>query len=120
MRLARQEIAIWDGVLACSPHLDDQVRTTAYAEAVAALAADGTSGVRSPHQATVVAEAAMLAAARVQVSHDGSAEVPVRAGTLESISKPHLMVLLSRALSSSPIVAQARRQAAARMATSHD
>jgi hypothetical protein len=119
VRLARQEIAIWDGVLACSPYLDDQVRTTAYAEAVASLAADGTSGVRSPHQATVVAEAAMLAAARVQVSHDARAEVPARAGTLESVSTPHLMVLLSRALSSSPIVAQAR-QAAARTATSHD
>jgi hypothetical protein len=119
VRLARQEIAIWDGVLACSPYLDDQVRMTAYAEAVESLAADGTSSVRSPHQATVVAEAAMLAAARVQVSHDAGAEVPARAGTLESISEPHLMVLLSRALSSSPIVAQAR-QAAARMATSHD
>lgn len=72
------------------------------------------------HQATVVAEAAMLAAARVQVSHHGSAEVPARAGTLQSISRPQLMVRLSRALSSSPIVARARRQAAARVATSHD
>jgi hypothetical protein len=120
VRLARQEIAIWDGVLACSPYLDDQVRTTAYAEAVASLTADGTSEVRTPHQATVVAEAAMLAAARVRVSHQGGAEVPARAGTLQSISEPRLMVRLSRALSSSPIVADARRQAAARVATSHD
>lgn len=76
VRLARQEIAIWDGVLVCSPYLDDHVRTTAYAEAAASLAADGTRGVRSPHQAAVVAEAAMLAAARVQVLRDGRAEVP--------------------------------------------
>jgi hypothetical protein len=152
VRLARQEIAIWDGVLACSPYLDDQVRMTAYAEAVASLAADDTSGVRSllrpttgsatqrfrpaprapsasagdeapqhvVHQAAVVAEAAMLAAARVRVSYTGSAEVPARAGTLQSISKPHLMVRLSRALSSSPIVDKARRQAATQVATSHD
>ncbi|MER5385137.1 DUF6545 domain-containing protein [Streptomyces sp. NPDC002688] len=145
VRLARQEIAIWDGVLACSPYLDDQVRTTAYAEAVASLAADGPSGVRAllraaagsvtqsfrgapripattagegvrrhvAHQATLVAEAAMLAAARVQVSHHGGAELPARTGTLQSLSKPHLMVRLSRALSS-PIVTKARRQATAR------
>ncbi|MFD9507774.1 hypothetical protein [Streptomyces mirabilis] len=120
VRLARREIAIWDGVPACAPCLDDQVRTTAYAEAVASLAADGTPGIRSPHQATVVAEAAMPAAACVQVLHDGRAEVPARAGTLESISQPQRMVLLSRALSSSPIVARARRQAAARTAAGRD
>ncbi|MET7981896.1 hypothetical protein [Streptomyces sp. NPDC005281] len=150
VRLARQEIAIWDGVLACSPYLDDQVRTTAYAEAVASLAADRRSGARTllrstegtvtqssrsapttpsvpgdeglsqhvAHQAALVAEAAMLAAARVQVSHNGGDEVPARAGTLVSVAKPQLMVRLSRALSSS-IVAKARRQAVAR-ATRHE
>ncbi|MFD9460702.1 hypothetical protein [Streptomyces sp. NPDC060027] len=145
VRLARQEMAIWDGVLACSPYLDDEVRTTAYAEALASLAADGPSGVRTllratagavtqsfrgaprmptapagdgapqhvAHQAALVAEAAMLAAARVQVSHPGDAGLPVRVGTLQSLSKPQLMVLLSRELSSSPIVTEARRQATA-------
>ncbi|MET8132406.1 hypothetical protein ABZV24_10645 [Streptomyces sp. NPDC005251] len=145
VRLARQEIAIWDGFLACSPYLDDQVRTTAYTEAVALYAAAGTSGVRAflrstadvvrqpfraapqpatrhatdgvpeqvAHQAALVAEAAMLAAARVHMLHPAGAEVPARAGALQSLSKPHLMVRLSRALSSSPIVAKARRHAAA-------
>ncbi|MFJ6835572.1 DUF6545 domain-containing protein [Streptomyces sp. NPDC091209] len=148
VRLARQEIAIWDGVLACSPYLDDQVRATAYTEAVASSAAAGTSGVRTflrstagavvqpfratpmtpmtpmtpatdgvpgqvAHQAALVAEAAMLAAARVHVVHNESVQVPARAGALQSLSKPQLMVRLSRALSSSPVVAGARRRAAA-------
>ncbi|MFF3412230.1 DUF6545 domain-containing protein [Streptomyces sp. NPDC002742] len=148
VRLARQEIAIWDGFLACSPYLDDQVRTTAYTEAVASYTPACTSGVRTflrstagvvtqpfragpqtpttptttpatdgvpeqvAHQAALVAEAAMLAAARVHVLRNGGAEVPARAGALQSLSRPQLMVRLSRALSSSPIVAKARHHAA--------
>ncbi|MGW0825378.1 MAB_1171c family putative transporter [Streptomyces sp. NPDC002845] len=145
VRLARQEIAIWDGVLVCSPYLDDQVRTTAYAKALAHRATGRASGVRSAagtvtrwvrkapracagddsprhvvDHATVVAEAAMLAAAGVRVSQDAGAEPPADVGTLRSVSQPRLMVGLSRALSSSPIVAEARREAALRMAVSRD
>ncbi|NGO08686.1 hypothetical protein G5C60_13960 [Streptomyces sp. HC44] len=111
-RLARQEISIWDGVLACSPHLDDQVRATAYDAAVAA----GSDPVRAQAEA----EAAMLAAARVQASHRHGTGMPSTMGTLQSISTPHQMVGLSQALSSSPVVAEVRRQAALQAATSHD
>ncbi|MFG2026162.1 DUF6545 domain-containing protein [Streptomyces sp. NPDC048825] len=109
-RLARQEISIWDGVLACSPYLDDQVRATAYDKALATLAAD---------QAEVVAEAAMLAAARVQALRRGSAGMPSNVGTLRSTSTPHQMVRLAQALASSPIVAEARRQSTQRAAADH-
>ncbi|MER7677430.1 DUF6545 domain-containing protein [Streptomyces sp. NPDC096934] len=159
VRLARQEIAIWDGVLACSPYLDDHVRTTAYAEALAQLTAAGPAAGRAlpaafaravggrfrtaprapsadagaeagadadsgppPHvvdRAAVVADAAMLAAG-VQASRAGGAGPPARVGTLRSAATPHQMVRLSDALSTSPIVAEARRRAGARTATAHD
>ncbi|WP_393077945.1 DUF6545 domain-containing protein [Streptomyces sp. LN704] len=151
VRLARQEIAIWDGVLACSPYLDDRVRTTAYAEALAQLTAAGSApgrplpGVlaravaqrlraapRAPsgssdtgtpphavHRATVVAEAAMLVAG-VRASRTGGTEAPANVGTLRSMADPHLMVRLAGALSTSQVVAKARRRAENRMATTHD
>lgn len=109
-RLARQEISIWDGVLACSPYLDDQVRAMAYEKALVTLA---------PDQAEVVAEAAMLAAARVQASRRHGAGMPSDAGTLRSVSTPRQMVGLAEALASSPIVAEARRQSALRAAAGH-
>lgn len=145
VRLARQEIAIWDGVLVCSPYLDDRVRVAAYAQALVSLTAEGGSGEgpvpclpagrirgtppsrsfsaqtsvyeeRAVDQAAVVAEAAMLAATRIRLCGHGGAEVPSTVGTLRSVANPHLMVGLSQALSSSPIVAEARRKAAVEVA----
>ncbi|MFF2848520.1 hypothetical protein ACFVT5_19670 [Streptomyces sp. NPDC058001] len=167
VRLARQEIAILDGVLLCAPYLDDEIRRTAYAAARArdATAEPGsevdsaadpnsaagseaeceparpanptapnpiapipgtpdprTPGARTPDPAVpapvdpdpaeIVAEAAMLAAARVRMAADRSAEIPADMGLLRSVNEPHLMVGLAQALSSSPIVAEARRRAA--------
>ncbi|MFH8463075.1 hypothetical protein [Streptomyces sp. NPDC017991] len=95
VRLVQQEITILDGVLVCSPYLDDEVRR--------AVALD---------HAEIVAEAAMLAAARVHVSVDPDAELPSDVGRLRSVAHPRLMVQLARALSSSPVVAEARQRAA--------
>ncbi|WP_328492248.1 hypothetical protein OHS59_05420 [Streptomyces sp. NBC_00414] len=99
VRLVQQEITILDGVLVCSPYLDDEVRR--------AVALD---------HAEIVAEAAMLAAARVRVCAGPDAELPSDVGRLRSVAQPHLMVQLARALSSSPAVAEARRWAARQQA----
>ncbi|MFJ6570656.1 hypothetical protein ACIQNU_24890 [Streptomyces sp. NPDC091292] len=127
VRLARQEIAILDGVLLCAPYLDDEVRRTAYAAAHArdepappdlatppalATPANPSSPLPAPpHPADIVAEAAMLAAARVRMAADRRVEFPVDMGLLRSVNEPRLMVCLAEALSSSPIVAEARRRA---------
>ncbi|MFF6995225.1 hypothetical protein ACFY93_09735 [Streptomyces sp. NPDC008313] len=76
------------------------------------------------HQATldpteIVAEAAMLAVAKVRVSAARSAELPAVTTLLRSVGQPHLMVELAQALSSSPVVAEARRRAALEV-VSHD
>ncbi|MEW2166737.1 MAB_1171c family putative transporter [Streptomyces sp. NPDC007084] len=121
VRLTRQEIAILDGVLACGPYLDPTVRDSAYAEALrqpvagrSARARRGTAVRLTPlEQATVVADAAMLAAARARMA--GGRHEPCeadRAGMLDSMEKPHLRVGLAQALRSSPVVAAARRRAA--------
>ncbi|WP_404196819.1 MAB_1171c family putative transporter [Streptomyces tauricus] len=95
VRLVQQEITILDGVLVCSPYLDNEVRR--------AVALD---------HAEIVAEAAMLAAARVHVSVGPDAELPSEVGRLLSVAQPDLMVQLARALSSSPVVAEVRQRAA--------
>ncbi|MFD0306567.1 DUF6545 domain-containing protein [Streptomyces sp. NPDC127119] len=95
VRLVQQEITILDGVLVCSPYLDNEVHR--------AVALD---------HAEIVAEAAMLAAARVHVSVGPDAELPSDVGRLRSVAQPQLMVQLARALSSSPVVAEARLRAA--------
>ncbi|MFJ2262884.1 DUF6545 domain-containing protein [Streptomyces sp. NPDC087844] len=94
VRLVQQEITILDGVLVCSPYLDNEVRRAVALE-----------------HAEIVAEAAMLAAARVHVSVGPDAELPSDVGRLRSVAQPHLMVQLARALSSSPVVAEARQRA---------
>ena len=43
VRLVQQEITILDGVLVCSPHLDNDVRRRAYADAVALAASTGAA-----------------------------------------------------------------------------
>ncbi|MEU3245855.1 hypothetical protein ABZ713_24250, partial [Streptomyces sp. NPDC006875] len=86
-----------------------------------APSADADAGP-PPHvvdRAAVVADAAMLAAG-VQASRAGGAGPPARVGTLRSAETPHQMVRLSDALSTSPIVAEARRRAGARTAAAHD
>ncbi|MDQ0956036.1 hypothetical protein QFZ24_010045 [Streptomyces phaeochromogenes] len=119
VRLAQQEITILDGVLVCSPYLDNDVRKAAYA---AERRADtsrpdhgtsdrGAAGQVGVDQAEIVAEAAMLAAARVRASANPSAEFPADVGELQCIKQPHLMVGLARALASSPVVADARQRA---------
>lgn len=120
VRLTQQEIAILDGVLACEPYLDPAVRDTAYAEALRQPAAGTSAGgprrtaVRLTPQehATVVAEAAMLAAARVRMAGRHEPCEGDRTGLLDSMEKPHLRVGLAQALRSSPVVAAARRRAA--------
>ncbi|MEV2234988.1 MAB_1171c family putative transporter [Streptomyces phaeochromogenes] len=119
VRLAQQEIAILDGVLVCSPYLDNDVRKAAYA---AERRADisrpdhgtsdrGAAGHVVVDQADIVAEAAMLAAAKVRASANPSAEFPSDVGQLQCVKQPHLMVGLARALASSPVVADARQRA---------
>ncbi|MFS8197940.1 hypothetical protein ACLVWQ_04555 [Streptomyces sp. CWNU-52B] len=152
VRLVEQEITILDGVLVCSPYLDNEVgraaRSAVRAQAarsdvhvpvavpspVSASSAPSSSpsssapasasasafavraqvpgeGAALDH-AEIVAEAAMLAAARARVAAGADAEVPSDVGRLRSVEQPHLMVQLARALSCSPIVAEARQRAA--------
>jgi hypothetical protein len=84
-------------------------------------AREGNEGEVPMANAEIVAEAAMLAAARVCVSSSDNRAVPFpsRTGTLDSVRDPHLMVVLARALTNSPIVARAR-QRAGRQAVGHD
>ncbi|MET7826403.1 DUF6545 domain-containing protein [Streptomyces sp. NPDC005386] len=120
VRLTQQEIAILDGVLACGPYLDPEVRDTAYAEVSGQPAPDspprtvpGTTVRLTPQEhATVVAEAAMLAAARIRMAGRHEPCEADRTGPLDSMEKPHLRVGLAQALRSSPVVAAARRRAA--------
>ncbi|MFE9680231.1 hypothetical protein [Streptomyces sp. NPDC006285] len=135
VRLVQQEITILDGVLVCSPYLDNEVRRAACSAAraqaprCAAPAPAALSPLGSPasapcdraalDHAEIVAEAAMLAAARVRVSSGPNPEPPAEVGRLRSVTQPHLMVELARALSSSPVVAEARRRAA-RQRVVHD
>ncbi|MDQ1024714.1 hypothetical protein QF035_002296 [Streptomyces umbrinus] len=130
VRLVQQEIAILDGVLVCSPYLDNEVRKTAHAVARAQLltAADlqpsrtGADEQRTDHgtgsekvvvdDAEIVAEAAMLAAAKVRASVNPSTGFPSDVGVLQCVEQPHLMVALAQALTSSPVVAVARQRAA--------
>ncbi|MCX4904691.1 MAB_1171c family putative transporter [Streptomyces sp. NBC_00878] len=116
VRLAQQEITILDGVLLCSPHLDNDVRKAAYA-AVCAQAATPDRGTASQvvvAEAEIVAEAAMLAAAKIRASANPSADSPSNVGLLQCVKQPHLMVGLAWALASSPVVADARQRAAMR------
>jgi hypothetical protein len=143
-RLARRQIAVWDGVLACSNYLDDDIRTTAYCKALTALTADPEAGIRartpagrlrtflkghggaSPsrhrylrHQAAVIADAAMLAAARVKATSRAEG-APVSPGTLKSVDSTEQMAGLARAIAHSPIVAEARLRAENEAAVAHD
>ncbi|WP_413760225.1 hypothetical protein [Streptomyces sp. MMBL 11-3] len=122
VRLVQQEIAILDGILVCSPYLDNEVGRTACSALRAQTAlptpAPGapyphpsSGGRRVPDHAEIVAEAAMLAVARTRVSAGPDAERPSDVGRLRSVAQPHLMVALARALSSSPLVAEARQRA---------
>ncbi|MFB7243833.1 hypothetical protein CW362_28415 [Streptomyces populi] len=147
VRLTQQEITILDGVLACVPYLDREIRDAAYAEALrqSVPPADfGPSpGVRGrwarigtrkprpsprpaapgPHPAAgapqtvledarVVADAAMLAAARIHVTGRHNAYRTPEVKLLETVERPHTRVRLARAIETSPIVAAARRRAA--------
>ncbi|RFU86831.1 hypothetical protein DY218_10175 [Streptomyces triticagri] len=109
VRLAQQEVLIGDGVIACSPYFDQEVRKAAHAEARAA--GHDTAAERTE----AVAEAAMLTAARVRVTAEHEAAPPAEVGRLTSLSSADRMVDLARALSS-PIVARARADAAERTA----
>lgn len=109
VRLARQEIAIWDGVPACSPYPDERVRGSAYAKALASTG-DGTDP-EAARRPAVVAEAARPATARTRAAHGRRAELPQQVRTLTAVSEPRPTVELARALSS-PVVAEARRRAA--------
>ncbi|MBV1938862.1 hypothetical protein KUF83_20205 [Streptomyces sp. BV286] len=134
VRLVQQEITILDGVLVCSPHFDDEVRRAARSavrEEADHSAARATTpapvpaasrppgGRTPPDHAEIVAEAAMLAAARVRVAAGPDADLPAEPGRLRSVVQPHLMVELAQALASSPVVAEAR-QRAARQKVRHD
>ncbi|MFE1285629.1 hypothetical protein [Streptomyces sp. NPDC058751] len=147
VRLTQQEITILDGVLACGPYLDMEIRDAAYSEALRQSVPPADSGpvprmldwwtrIRTrqpllsprsaapgPHQVTgthqsvledarVVADAAMLAAARIRVTarHHSCRTSEVR--LLETMERPHTRVKLARAIETSPIVAAARRRAA--------
>jgi len=142
VRLVQQEITILDGILVCSPYLDNEVRRAACSamraqsalpDSAAAAAASAsasvsastststsTSALQTPSpvprervaldHAEIVAEAAMLAAAKARFSTGPDAEIPSDVGRLRSVAQPHLMVELARALSSSPLVAEARQK----------
>ncbi|MDQ0772421.1 hypothetical protein QF026_000887 [Streptomyces aurantiacus] len=112
VRLVRQEITILDGVLVCSPYLDNEVHRAACSALRAQAASPGERA--GPAHLEIVAEAAMLAAARARLGTGQDAEIPSDVGRLRSVTKPHLMVELARALSRSPVVAEARRHAARR------
>ncbi|MGW1531192.1 hypothetical protein [Streptomyces aureus] len=145
VRLTQQEITILDGVLACAPYLDQEIRDAAYAEALrqSALPTEpGTApglrrrwtwtgarkGQASPaptdrhradeapqtvlEDARVVADAAMLAAARVHVTGRHESYHTPEVKLLETVERPRTRVGLARAIDTSPIVAAARRRAA--------
>ncbi|MFD5632914.1 hypothetical protein ACFWJM_02010 [Streptomyces sp. NPDC127077] len=117
VRLTQQEITILDGVLACGPFLDMEIRDAAYAEALRQSAAPAESGPARQtvlEDARVVADAAMLAAARVQVTGRHSSYRTPEVSLLETVERPHTRVRLARAIETSPIVAAARRRAALR------
>ncbi|MEU9187497.1 MAB_1171c family putative transporter [Streptomyces sp. NPDC048484] len=105
MRLVHQEITILDGVLVCSRYLDNEVRRAVERAA--------------PDHAEIIAEAAMLVVAKERISSGPDVELPSDVGRLRSVAQPHLLVELARALSSSPVVAEARRRAA-RQKVRHD
>ncbi|RII15932.1 hypothetical protein DSC45_16955 [Streptomyces sp. YIM 130001] len=109
VRLAQQEVLIGDGVIACAPYFDQEVRRTAHAEA---RAAGVGPAVQRPE---AVAEAAMLTAARIRVTAPHEADPPAEVGRLTSLASTARMAELARALSS-PIVARARAEAAERTA----
>ncbi len=118
VRLVRQEITILDGVLVCQPYLDNEVHRAACSAMRAQADPPGERAAPAPME--IVAEAAMLAAARARLGSTGTdAEIPSDVGRLRSVTQPHLMVELARALSRSPVVAEAR-QHAARQKVRHD
>ncbi|MFF3886267.1 hypothetical protein [Streptomyces sp. NPDC001914] len=115
VRLTQQEITILDGVLACGPYLDMDIRDAAYAEALRQSAAPAGSGPARQtvlEDARVVADAAMLAAARIYVTARHNTYLAAEAGLLKTVERPHTRVRLARAIGTSPIVAAARRRAA--------
>ncbi|MEU4167000.1 hypothetical protein AB0F46_08955 [Streptomyces sp. NPDC026665] len=115
VRLTQQEITILDGVLACGPYLDMDIRDAAYAEALRQAAAPAGSGPARQtvlEDARVVADAAMLAAARIHVTARQNTYLTAEAGLLKTVERPHTRVRLARAIGTSPIVAAARRRAA--------
>ncbi|MFF3448647.1 hypothetical protein ACFYXJ_16125 [Streptomyces sp. NPDC002667] len=117
VRLTQQEITILDGVLACGPYLDMEIRDAAYAEALRQSAAPAESGPARQtmlEDARVVADAAMLAAARVHMTGHHGAHHTAEVSLLETVERPHTRVGLARAIETSPIVAAARRRAALR------
>ncbi|MEV6192147.1 hypothetical protein AB0M19_07055 [Streptomyces sp. NPDC051920] len=113
VRLTQQEITILDGVLACGPYLDMDIRDAAYAEALRQSAArSGPARQTVLEDARVVADAAMLAAARIHVTARHNTYRTAEAGLLKTVERSHTRVRLARAIGTSPIVAAARRRAA--------
>ncbi|AIR98238.1 MAB_1171c family putative transporter [Streptomyces glaucescens] len=95
-RLHRREVAIHDALLALAPYFDDRVRRTALSAAL-------DSG-RTPHEARVTAEAAMLdAAARRAAARQ--APLPAPSGHrlhATEVSGPGALVELAQALARTP------------------
>jgi hypothetical protein len=146
VRLTQQEITILDGILACAPYLDTEIRDAAYAEALRQSVPPAGSGpvprirtgwakfrTRRPRavplpaspgpqrvagarqteleDAMVVADAAMLAAARIHVTSHHNEHHTSEMRLLETMERPHTRVRLAQAIETSPIVAAARRRA---------
>ncbi|MFF0188729.1 MAB_1171c family putative transporter [Streptomyces sp. NPDC005244] len=103
-RLQRLEVSIHDALLALTPHFDDHVRRISLATALH----EG----KTPREARVIAEAAMLAdAARHVDSPDGAplgASRDCRLRTLDGLGTRGL-VELAQELGQSPVVAAARQ-----------
>ncbi|MFF7080254.1 MAB_1171c family putative transporter [Streptomyces lavendulae] len=111
IRLIHRESVIDDGLLALAGWFDPEVRTQAYGAA-------RRQGLDEP-AASVVADAAMLAAAcRLRAAADRAGDGAPRAGARRKDSVPHRLdaqplAALAREFRASPIVAAARRGAPA-------
>ncbi|MFG2311511.1 MAB_1171c family putative transporter [Streptomyces sp. NPDC048566] len=102
-RLQRLEVSIHDALLALTPHFDDHVRRISLETALE----DG----KTPRQARVIAEAAMLAVAARQPGGPEGTPLPrsgtSRLRTIDALGTRGL-VELAQALGQSPVVAAAR------------
>ncbi len=104
LRLIRREAAIHDGIIGLRPYYDG----TVYEEVFARALAEG----QPPERASVVADAAMIAAAgRVQAAEPGRTVIVCGRSPVQPATGPDDLVLISLALRGSPLVHEARRRA---------